>query len=107
VSCDFQTIYFQFDQAVIAADYRDTLDKIAECVRKVPGERALSLYGHADESGTEEYNIALSERRARAVADYLARFGVDPARFYIVPKGESDSANRGPEADRRVELEWR
>lgn len=107
VTCELATVPFEFDKAVIAPEYRDMLNETAECIRKAPAERGVSIYGHADESGTEEYNIALSERRARAVADYLARLGVDPARLYVIPKGETEPTGRGPEADRRVEFDWR
>lgn len=107
VSCELKTVYFEFDKAVIQPEQRDSLNAAAECIRQAPAGREVSLYGHADESGTEEYNIALSERRARAVADYLARLGIDPARLFIVPKGESEPSGRGPEADRRVDFDWR
>ncbi len=107
VTCELKTVYFAFDQAALPAEARDLLNETAECIRKAPGERDLNIYGYADESGTEEYNIALSERRARTVADYLARLGIDPARFHIIPKGESGLTGRGSDADRRVEMQWR
>ena len=50
------------------------------CIDEEQGASRSSLFGHTDTSGTEEYNIALSERRAQSVADYLARLGTDPAR---------------------------
>jgi peptidoglycan-associated lipoprotein len=104
-TCPFETVYFEFDKAVVPPQHRDALGKIAECLSTVTG-RGVLLHGHADENGTEEYNIALSERRGLAVADYLARLGVDPARLHIVPKGESEPTGRGAEADRRVEFQW-
>ncbi len=106
-SCTLQTIYFDYDQWVVRADARDFLSGLSECIQKLPEGTGVYIVGHADDSGTEEYNIALSERRARAVADYMARLGVDPARFNIVPKGESELSGRGADADRRVEFEWR
>ena len=63
--------------------------------------------GHTDPSGTDEYNIALSERRAQTVADYLARLGIDPARLQVVPKGETEPTWLGDDKDRRVEFQWR
>jgi peptidoglycan-associated lipoprotein len=107
ITCELKTVHFEFDRAVIAAEHRDTLNENAECIRQARHERGVSLHGHADEIGTEEYNIALSERRGQAVADYLARLGIDPARLYVIPKGETEPTGRGPEADRRVEFEWR
>ena len=107
VSCKVRTVFFDFDQWTVRDDARETLSAVADCLQKVPRDRGVYVVGHADDSGTEEYNVALSERRARAVADYLARLGIDPARLQIVPKGESELSGRGSDADRRVEFEWR
>lgn len=104
--CQLPTIYFAFDDSGIKPEDRDLLSATAECVRK-GGSRGVNLSGFADESGTEEYNIALSERRARTVADYLARLGIDPAQFYVIPKGEAEPTGRGADADRRVEIQWK
>jgi peptidoglycan-associated lipoprotein len=101
-------IYFEFDDSRLSEEARGALNQVAECVQSAPG-RALLLNGFTDPRGTEEYNIALSERRAETVADYLARLGIDPARFHVVPRGET-LASGGDEAgwsrDRRVEIEW-
>ena len=77
-------------------------------MQSAPG-RGVFLNGHTDPRGTEEYNIALSERRAQTVADYLARLGIDPARFRVVPRGETQAtgtSESGWSRDRRVEIEW-
>ncbi len=105
-TCALQTIYFGFDAATVEGVERDHLDANGTCLEK---EAAKNVYviGHTDESGTDEYNIALSERRGRAVADYLARLGVDPARLQIVPKGETSPTGLGEDKDRRVEMQWR
>ena len=68
--------------------------------------KSVYLVGHTDTSGTEEYNIALSERRAQSVADYLSRLGTDPARMQVVPKGETEPTGLGDDKDRRVEFQW-
>lgn len=107
VQCQLQTVYFDFDQAAIREDARGLLAANAECVRQVPAAQAVNIEGHTDEDGTEEYNIALSERRARTVADYLARLGIDPARFHVIAKGEGEPSGSGAEQDRRVDFEWR
>lgn len=106
VSCSLATVYFGFDDATVAASERDRLDGNAACIDKNPS-RNLYLVGHTDSSGTDEYNIALSERRAQTVADYLARLGVDPAKLQVVPKGETEPSGQGDEKDRRVEFQWR
>ncbi|KAB2895986.1 MAG: OmpA family protein, partial [Kofleriaceae bacterium] len=69
--------------------------------------KTVMLIGHTDQTGTDEYNIALSERRAQTVADYLARLGTDPARLHVVPKGESELTGNGDDKDRRVEFQWK
>ena len=88
------------------ASERDRLDANAACIEKSNGKNVF-LVGHTDTSGTEEYNIALSERRAQSVADYLARLGTDPARMQVVPKGETELTGLGDDKDRRVEFQWR
>ncbi len=104
--CELVPVYFALDEASIAQSERDRLDDNAACIEKTPGKQ-VALIGHTDASGTDEYNIALSERRGQTVADYLARLGTDPARMQVVPKGESEPTGRGDDKDRRVEFQWR
>ena len=106
VSCMLSTVYFGFDQATIQESERDRLDKNAQCIEQTKGKQVF-LLGHTDTSGTEEYNIALSERRAQSVADFLSRLGVDPARMQVVPKGETEPTGLGDDKDRRCEFQWR
>ncbi len=110
VTCPLATVYFGYDQHGVPTEARDGLDKTADCIKSAPKSRGVSLVGHTDPRGTEEYNIALSERRGRAVADYLARLGIDPARLRVIPKGEADSSGTEESSyqqDRRVSFEWR
>ncbi len=104
-SCTMQTIYFGFDDSSIQQSERDRLDANSACIGKNAG-KSVYVYGHTDASGTDEYNIALSERRARAAADYLARLGVDPGVLDVVPKGEAEISGAGDDQDRRVEFEF-
>ncbi|HEY3802935.1 MAG TPA: OmpA family protein [Kofleriaceae bacterium] len=103
--CQLSTVYFAFDSSGIEASERDRLDGDSACIQKTKGKNVF-VVGHTDTSGTEEYNIALSERRAQAAADYLARLGTDPARMQIVPKGETEPTGLGDDKDRRVEFQW-
>ncbi len=106
--CQLQTVYFDFDTSRVRDDMRSALEANAECLKK--NEQPVYIIGHTDPRGTDEYNIALSDGRARAAADYLARFGIDPARFHIVPKGEADATGTDESSwpqDRRVEFEWK
>jgi peptidoglycan-associated lipoprotein len=105
-ACTLATVYFAFDDSSIQATERDHLDADGACLNK-EAQKGVYLVGHTDSSGTEEYNIALSERRAKSVADYLARLGIDPARMQVVPKGETEPSGLGDDKDRRVELQWR
>lgn len=108
LSCQLQSVNFAFDEYTIPDESRESLQSTSECIQQADGRNVL-LNGHTDAMGTEEYNIALSEKRGRAVADFLARLGIDPARLRVIPKGESeatgdDEASRAH--DRRVDLEW-
>jgi peptidoglycan-associated lipoprotein len=104
-TCTLSTVYFSFDNASIQNSERDRLDANVACIEKTKA-KSVYLIGHTDTSGTEEYNIALSERRAQAVADYIARLGTDPARLQVVPKGETEPTGLGDDKDRRVEFQW-
>jgi peptidoglycan-associated lipoprotein len=104
-TCQLATVYFAFDSSGIEASERDRLDSNGACIGKTKGKNVF-VVGHTDTSGTEEYNIALSERRAQAAADYLARLGTDPARMQVVPKGETEPTGLGDDKDRRVEFQW-
>jgi outer membrane protein OmpA-like peptidoglycan-associated protein len=70
----------------------------------------VDVYGHTDNSGSDQYNLDLSQRRAVAVATILANQGVDRRRFYITGKGEEDpiasnSSESGRSQNRRVEIQ--
>lgn len=104
-TCSLQTVYFAFDKSEILPTERDHLDQNAQCIAQNK-TKMVYLIGHTDSSGTEEYNIALSERRAQSVADYLSRLGTDPARMQVVPKGETEPTGLGDDKDRRVEFQW-
>jgi peptidoglycan-associated lipoprotein len=110
LACEMETVYFGFDEHTVPEDSRASLDQTAECIQQADDDRAVLIEGHTDPRGTPEYNIALSEKRARAVADYLARLGIDPARFQVVPKGEAEATGTSEQdwqQDRKVEFEWK
>ena len=105
-TCTLATVYFGFDDSSIQTSERDRLDANAQCIEKTKA-KSVYLVGHTDTSGTEEYNIALSERRAQSVADYMARLGTDPARMQVVPKGETEPTGLGDDKDRRCDFQWK
>ena len=105
-TCTLATVYFGFDDSSIQPSERDRLTANQTCLDSAKTKK-VSVDGHTDDSGTDEYNIALSERRAQTAADYLARLGTDPARMNVVPKGETAPSGNGADKDRRVEFQWR
>lgn len=70
-------VYFDFDKYDIKAEYRDMLQQKAELMKQFPSIR-VRIEGNCDERGTQEYNLALGERRARAAYEYMIRLGVPP-----------------------------
>jgi peptidoglycan-associated lipoprotein len=82
-------VFFEYDQADLSATARATLDTNATWLRRWTSTR-ISVEGHADSRGTNEYNLALGERRAAAIKDYLASLGIADARVAIVSKGEEE-----------------
>jgi peptidoglycan-associated lipoprotein len=108
LDCELETVYFAFDSATIREEFRVVLERNAKCVNSHNGE--LYVIGHTDPRGTDEYNVALSDGRARTVADFLANLGVDPGRFHVVPRGEADAQGTDEQTwtkDRRVSFEWK
>ncbi|MEE8351081.1 MAG: peptidoglycan-associated lipoprotein Pal [Rhodospirillales bacterium] len=80
-------VFFGFDKFNVDAEARKTLEKQAAWM-KANGSVTVAVQGHADERGTREYNLALGERRANAVKDYLVVLGVNPARISTISYGK-------------------
>ena len=106
-----QTIYFAFDNSTIAADYEEMLAAHASYLSKNPALN-VTIEGHADERGTPEYNIALGERRAKSVAQFLKVNGASDSQIEIVSYGEEQPAVMGSNEqswsqNRRVFVEYK
>jgi peptidoglycan-associated lipoprotein len=84
-------VYFDFDRYTIRADGAKVLDASADWLRSNPNTLVL-IEGHCDERGTNEYNLALGERRARATMQYLVTKGVAVERITILSYGEERPA---------------
>jgi peptidoglycan-associated lipoprotein len=84
-------IYFEFDAAELNGDARMTLDAKAPVLQANPGLR-IRISGHTDSRGSDEYNLALGQRRAAATKAYLVQLGVDASRIEIVSMGEEQPA---------------
>lgn len=80
-------VYFDYDLASLRQDARDRLAKNAEFLRSRP-EFTVMIEGHCDERGTNEYNLALGERRASAAKDYIVSLGVSAIRLRTISYGE-------------------
>ena len=101
-------VTFATDSAQIQSQFYPALNQVAATLNQYP-ESYLDIIGHTDSTGTDEYNQALSERRAASVANYFRSQGVLPQRLAAYGMGESEpvASNATPEgrqANRRVEL---
>ncbi len=99
--------YFDFDKALLKPESRAALLEHSAMLQGNP--RNVRLEGHADERGTREYNMALGERRAQAVKEFLVLQGVSPSLIEVISYGEERAAAYGSNDDawglnRRVEL---
>lgn len=99
---------FDTNSADIKSAFRPTMNRLAEVVTRY-GKTKLTIVGHTDAKGTEEYNADLSRRRAQAVSDYFRSRNVNPTRLEALGKGEAEpiASNKneiGRQANRRVEI---
>lgn len=106
--CTVDTVYFDFNSFSLTSEARTTLEADAQCLEQRQGP--VTLEGFADERGTEEYNLALGEKRANSVKKYLTTLGVDSSRLKTVSYGEERPVCTTPDEDcwaqnRRVEFE--
>lgn len=100
-------VYFDFDKSTLTAATRRVLDAHVALLKE--NDSSVRLEGHADERGTREYNMALGERRANAVADYMVVNGISRMRIETVSYGEEQPAVAGTgeaawSKNRRVEI---
>jgi OOP family OmpA-OmpF porin len=89
VSIDLKGVNFDFDRATLRPDARAILSEAVEILRRYP-ELRVEVAGHTDECGTDQYNQGLSQRRARAVYDFLTSNGIDSSRL-SGPNGYGES----------------
>ncbi len=102
-------VYFDFDQAVLKPETRAIL--LAHADRLKANPRQVRLEGHTDERGTREYNMALGERRANAVRDFLVLQGVSRNSLEVISYGEERPVAHGSNEsawaqNRRVEIRY-
>ena len=103
----FSPVYFDFNQSAVRSEERGKLGGVAQHLAAAPADNLL-LEGHCDWRGTVEYNLALGDRRAESVKQYLITLGVEVERIEIVSKGDLEALTDGTEdqmqQDRRADL---
>jgi len=102
------TIFFDLDSHTLTPEGKATLASNAEALRDHP-EVTVRIEGHADERGSTQYNLALGDRRANSVKQYLTALGIGASRLEVVSYGEERPAVQGHDEaawskNRRVEL---
>ncbi len=106
-----RTIYFDFDSYAVKDDYRPIIERFAQALA-ADRKKHLQVEGHTDERGGSEYNLALGQKRAEAVAKSLALLGVTSAQVEAVSFGKERPAVQGSDEaayakNRRAELNFR
>ncbi|MDR2160596.1 MAG: peptidoglycan-associated lipoprotein Pal [Desulfovibrio sp.] len=87
-------VYFEYDRYDLKSESKAVLTKNAPVIKQYPGLR-VTIEGHCDERGTEEYNLALGERRARAAYEFLLSLGVSPGQLEMISYGKLHPAVEG------------
>ena len=95
---ELSTIYFAFDDYALSEKAKKILIENAAWLMKSP-QKEIIIEGHCDERGTEEYNIALGERRAYSAKKYLITLGVNPDQLSTISYGEERPADSGHDED--------
>ena len=101
-------ILFDVDSSVLQPESRSNIESLANILNRYP-DTEIVVEGDTDSTGSEDYNLALSERRAQAVANYQISLGVDSERISIIGLGETNPVAtnetvEGRQQNRRVEI---
>jgi peptidoglycan-associated lipoprotein len=106
---DIPKARFAFDSASIGPEAQGALDALARCFVSGPlkGSKGMRLVGHADPRGETEYNLALGQKRAGSVGEYLMTKGLDKGRIQTLSKGAFEASGTDEEGwarDRKVDV---
>lgn len=93
-STELATIYFAYDSYSLTSEARNSLKSNADWLKNNPNGK-VQIEGHCDERGTNEYNMALGDRRANAVRGYLTKMGIEKSRIDTISYGEERPADVG------------
>lgn len=88
------TVHFEYDQATLNTETRKQLADNAEWIKSHP-KSTIQIEGHCDKRGSTEYNLALGERRAKAVKSYLTTLGIESKRMTVISFGEEKPLDAG------------
>ena len=88
-------VFFATNKSTLTTASRDTLRTQAAWMRAKGKALSFTIEGHADERGTREYNLALGDRRANAVKDYLMTYGISGSRLSVISYGKERPVNSG------------
>jgi peptidoglycan-associated lipoprotein len=105
--CGLAAVFFAFDSDVLTPKAEQELEALASCM--VEQSKQVLLEAHADNRGTEEYNILLTERRGRSVMGFLTERGVPAGNLQVIAKGSLEATGMDESArskDRRVQFIW-
>ena len=94
VQRQLEKVYFDFDSAALSDSARSTITANAAVITRNPGVK-VRIEGHCDERGSDEYNLAIGERRAKAAAQYLKTLGVGAERISTLSYGKEKPADPG------------
>ena len=97
-----ESIYFDFDKSFIRQDYRPVLEKKAEFLKDNPNIRII-IEGNCDERGTNEYNLALGDRRSTSALNFIVSLGISPDRVETISYGEERPLSLGHNEDSWVQ----
>ncbi len=89
-----EDIYFEFDSSALLPMAQDVLAQKAQYMRAM-SDMSVTIEGHCDERGTDAYNLALGERRAQSVKDYLVNLGIPASRLDTISYGEERPVDPG------------
>ncbi len=106
----FQPIFFDHDKSEIKPEFYDYLNRMARVLDGIHDLR-VEITGHTDAVGTDQYNIGLSERRAKAIRDYFKQQGIEPEKLEIDFKGkrqpvDTNKTKEGKQRNRRVDFKF-
>jgi peptidoglycan-associated lipoprotein len=90
-----ETIYFDFDSFTVRSSEMEKIRRLAAALKSGAGQAKVQVEGHCDERGSNEYNLALGERRARAIQDALTSEGVSASNVTTISYGEERPAVEG------------